>query len=208
MRWWGCGMHQLDLSMVAMQLVSQFSKMQYNTMLFQCNPWPNAIHLIGHCNATHWDAVQSDLIHCVSMQLSLAKSTLAVQSYYHSGNNSAIRFDALCPFKRWKEQDTNISSLKSAFFFGPLCTLKWQKFIDQIHPCGASKRKEHFLVPTGCPKIDLVNFIQCKRFIFWLWPIDHCIDAGCESWKQRQHFESNPSSQRLPKHFQLVPTWT
>ena len=75
-------------------------------------------------------------------------------------------------------------------------------------PMWRIKEREHFLVPTGCPKIDLVNFTQCKRFIFWLWPIDHCIDAGCESWKQRQHFESNPSSQHLPKHFQLVPTWT
>ena len=199
-------MHQLDLSMVAMQLVSQFSKMQYNTMLFQCNPWPNAIHLIGHCNATHWDAVQSDLIHCVSMQLSLAKSTLAVQSYYHSGNNSAIRLDALCPFKRWKEQDTNISSLKSAFFSGPLCTLKWQKFIDQIHPCGALKSKSTFWCQQAAPRLTWSISSKARGSFSGFDQLT--IGAGCESWKQRQHFESNPSSQRLPKHFQLVPTWT
>ena len=46
-------------------------------------------------------------------------------------------------------------------------------------PMWRIKEQEHFLVPTGCPKIDLVNFIQCKRFIFWLWPIDH----WCRLWK-------------------------
>ena len=44
-------------------------------------------------------------------------------------------------------------------------------------PMWRIKEQEHFLVPTGCPKIDLVNFIQGKRFIFWLWPIDQLMQV-------------------------------